>query len=126
MSIFENAELEVRVSEGDGKILATFIPSADLPPFNGHFPGNPILPGIAQIALITEILDRANANAFLFTLDTVKRVKFLAPIVPGMQVSAEVSCRPGEEDGIVCAEAVLRADEKKISVLKLLYRRQTA
>ena len=126
MSIFANAELEVRVSEGDGKILATFVPSADFPPFHGHFPGNPILPGIAQIALITEILNRANADAFLFTLDTVKRVKFLAPILPEMSVSAEVSCRPGENEGIVCVEAVLKADEEKISVLKLVYRRQTA
>ena len=125
MSIFDKSELNVRVSDDGGKILASFTPPADFPPFNGHFPGNPILPGIAQIALITEILNRADASGG-YTLDTVKRVKFLAPILPEMPVSAEVSRRPGEEDGIVCAEAVLRAGEKKISVLKLLYRRQGA
>ena len=124
MSIFENAELEVQVSEKDGKIFATFTPPEDFPPFHGHFPGNPILPGIAQIALITEILNRAKASGF--TLDTVKRVKFLAPALPGKCLSAEVSCRPEGEDGVLCAEAVLREGEKKISVLKLLYRRRAA
>lgn len=125
MSMFENTGLDVHISEDGGKILASFTPPADFPPLNGHFPGNPILPGIAQIALVTEILNRAETSGE-YTLDTVKRVKFLAPILPEMQVSAEVSCRPGEEHGIVCAEAVLRAGEKKISVLKLLYRRQGA
>ena len=124
MSIFDQSELNVRVAEDGGKILASFTPPADFPPFNGHFPGNPILPGIAQIALITEILNRADASGY--TLDTVKRVKFLAPALPEKQLSAEVTRRPGEEKDIVCAEAVLRSDEKKISVLKLLYRRQGA
>ena len=124
MSIFDHAELNVHVSEDGGKILAAFTPPADFPPFNGHFPGNPILPGIAQIALITEILNRADASGYM--LDTVKRVKFLSPALPEKTLSAEVSCRPGEEKDVVCAEAVLRSDEKKISVLKLLYRRQGA
>ena len=125
MSIFGNTGLDVHVSEDGGKILAEFTPPADFPPMNGHFPGNPILPGIAQIALVTEILNRADSSG-TYTLDTVKRVKFLAPILPEMPVSAEVTCRPGEEESVVCAEAVLRSDGKKISVLKLLYRRQGA
>lgn len=124
MSLFGKSELDVRVSEDGEKILASFTPPADLPAFNGHFPGNPILPGIAQIALITEILNRADPSGY--TLDTVKRVKFLSPVFPEKPLFAEVSCRPGGEDGVFCAEAVLRTDEKKISVLKLLYRRQGA
>ena len=125
MSIFGNTGLDVHVSEDGGKFLASFTLPADFPPLNGHFPGNPILPGIAQIALITEILNRADASGE-YTLDTVKRVKFLAPILPEKTVSAEVTCRPGEEEGVVCTDAVLRSEEKKISVLKLLYRRQGA
>lgn len=124
MSIFDHEELNVRVSEEEGKIFASFTPPADFPPFHGHFPGNPILPGIAQIALITEILNRADASGY--TLDTVKRVKFLSPALPEKTLSAEVTCRPGDEEAIVCADAVLRAEGKKISVLKLLYRRQRA
>lgn len=124
MSIFDDEDLNVRVSEDGERILAEFTPRADFPPFSGHFPGNPILPGIAQIALITEIVNRADASGY--GLDTVKRVKFLAPALPEKQLSAEVTCRPGGEKDVVCAEAVLRSGEKKISVLKLLYRRQGA
>ena len=124
MSIFENTELDVRVSEKDGKILASFTPPADFPAFRGHFPGNPILPGIAQIALITEILNRTNTS--FFVLDTVKRVKFLAPALPEKRLSVEVTSRPGETEGSAAVEAVLRTDGKKISVLKLHYRRTSA
>ena len=33
------------------------------------------------------------------------------------------SPRPGEEEGVLCVDAVIRGEEKKISVLKLHYRR---
>ena len=98
MSMFDNTELTVCVSAEDGKIRAGFTPPADFLPFHGHFPGNPILPGIAQISLITEILNRADSSGFV--LDTVKRVKYLAPAPPEKALSVEVACRPGGEDGI--------------------------
>ena len=124
MSVFDFAGLDVLVSEEDGKIQASFTPPADFPPFNGHFPDNPILPGVAHITLITEILNRAKGPGYV--LDTVKRVKFLSPILPEKPLSVEVVSRPGEEDGLVSVEAVIRSDEKKLSVLKLHYRRPAA
>ena len=124
MSMFDKAELSVHVSEEDGKIQAEFTPPADFSPFHGHFPGNPILPGIAQVSLITEILNRAHGSGFV--LETVKRVKFLAPALPEKCLSVEVTSRPGETEGTVAVEAVLRTDGKKVSVLKLHYRRAAA
>ena len=124
MSMFDDKEISIRVSEEDGKILAEFTPAADFPPFHGHFPGNPIFPGIAHISLVTEILSRAAGAAFV--LENVKRVKFLAPALPEKCLSVEVTSRPGEAEGSVEVEAVIRTDGKKISVLKLQYRRTAA
>lgn len=124
MSMFDDKEISIRVSEEDGKILAEFTPPADFPPFRGHFPGNPIFPGIAHISLVTEILNRAEGSVFV--LENVKRVKFLAPALPEKCLSVEVSSHPGEAEGSVEVEAVIRTDGKKISVLKLQYRRTAA
>ena len=79
---------------------------------------------IAHISLVTEILSRAAGAAFV--LENVKRVKFLAPALPEKCLSVEVTSRPGEAEGSVEVEAVIRTDGKKISVLKLQYRRTAA
>ena len=121
MSIFDYTGLAVHVSEEEGKLQAEWTPPADFPAFNGHFPGNPILPGVAHISLISEILKRAKGDGFV--LETVKRVKFLAPILPEKPLSIVVTVSPGEEEGVLCVDAVIRGEEKKISVLKLHYRR---
>ena len=81
MSIFENAELEVHVSEGDGKILATFVPSADLPPFNSHFPGNPITPGVLTLQMVCECLSRHLGRKLHYA--AIKNCRFAAIVRPG-------------------------------------------
>ena len=125
MRLFDNTELVIHGPGEDGKIRADFTPSADFPPFNGHFPKNPILPGIAHISLITEILNRTYGTV-VFVLETVKRVKFLAPALPEKTLSVEVTPSPVENEDAVHVEAVIRSDGKKISVLKLHYRRTAA
>jgi 3-hydroxymyristoyl/3-hydroxydecanoyl-(acyl carrier protein) dehydratase len=97
----------------ESAVMAAFTPPADLAPFNGHFPGNPILPGVGQISLITEILKKAYRRNF--TLVTVKRIKFMAPILPEMPLSVSVK----NDNGSVNADIV--SGENKISNLKLIY-----
>jgi 3-hydroxymyristoyl/3-hydroxydecanoyl-(acyl carrier protein) dehydratase len=41
--------------EGDGWLLTARIPAAS-PLLTGHFPGHPILPGVAHLALVTRAL----------------------------------------------------------------------
>lgn len=100
-------------SVNDSGVRAAFAPPGDLAPFNGHFPGNPILPGVGQISLITEILQKAYRRNF--TLVTVKRIKFMAPVLPEMPLSITIK----NENGNVNADIV--SGENKISNLKLIY-----
>jgi 3-hydroxyacyl-[acyl-carrier-protein] dehydratase len=63
--------------------------------FNGHFPGNPIMPGVlivealAQLAGILAFKSGAEGNAVYFM--SIERAKFRKPVVPGDQLRLEVT-----------------------------------
>lgn len=60
--------------------------------FEGHFPGMPLVPAVAQFDLVLRLLARTRGCAF----GTVKlnRLKFSGPIYPGSQVRLVVSYSP--------------------------------
>jgi len=52
--------------------------------FGGHFPGEPILPGIALVHLVYEAISaRARQRGKSVTLASLKRVRFAGPVRPG-------------------------------------------
>lgn len=57
---------------------------ADHPCFEGHFPGYPIFPAVAQLDLVLDQLQKVMQRSL--TLSEIKRSKFPAPILPGMRV----------------------------------------
>src|SRR6476659_6063693 len=86
--------LTARGSAGDGYRFGIEIPAASRL-FAGHFPGRPILPGIAHLALaqsaLSEILGREVALA------AVRSLKLRRPVVPGDL--PELRIGPPGEDG---------------------------
>jgi 3-hydroxymyristoyl/3-hydroxydecanoyl-(acyl carrier protein) dehydratase len=63
----------------------------DSPYFSGHFPSHPVLPGIAQLALVRELL-LANASESLW-IASIDAVKFVKPILPGDELSVRLERR---------------------------------
>lgn len=50
------------------------------PIFSAHFPGNPIVPGVSQIQMVTELVER-NLKKSLF-LSKVSNIKYLSVLSP--------------------------------------------
>jgi 3-hydroxyacyl-[acyl-carrier-protein] dehydratase len=48
--------------------------------FVGHFPNQPITPGVCEVQMIKEILETAMGN--YFQLKTAEHIKFLSVIIP--------------------------------------------
>ena len=66
--------------ESDGARVAGFMFPESFAGFDGHFPGNPVVPGIVQIYAAMITAGRENA------LGEVKRCKFMRPVLPGERV----------------------------------------
>lgn len=65
----------------DNQISARAAAPADSPWFSGHFPGNPILPGIAQLAIAFDVIKVFYYNKNL-RIESVKKVRFKSLVKP--------------------------------------------
>ena len=63
--------------------------NAGHPIFDGHFPGNPIVPGVCTIQIINELLERALGQKL--RLANSSNIKFLQLITPGVHPELHIS-----------------------------------
>ena len=81
---------------------------ADSPWFSGHFPGNPILPGVAQLEMVMAALARVSGkNLYVARLG---RVKFKSVVCPGENLRIEA--RAGAETGAFTFS--IHADDREV------------
>lgn len=63
---------------------SAFEAERDDPAFDGHFPGRPILPGVALLARAMQALERATATQ---SSDwALQNAKFASPVAPGTRL----------------------------------------
>lgn len=67
--------------------------------FKGHFPGNPVMPGVCMIQIIKEITESA-LDKDLF-LSVSSNIKFMAIINPEFNPDLNIKIEYTEEDGLV-------------------------
>jgi 3-hydroxyacyl-[acyl-carrier-protein] dehydratase len=64
----------------EGKMVTSVTIDSDSPWFSGHFPDNPILPGIAQLKLVADLISKSREGNLRMT--GVSRVKFRKIVRP--------------------------------------------
>jgi len=81
--------------KSDGSITAETVIDAADPWFDGHFPGAPVLPAVAQLSMVRELIRSAvdpDAEVAKF-----RRVKFKEMIQPGQELSLSAARKKGSD-----------------------------
>ena len=94
--------------------------------FQGHFPGEPIMPGVlmieamAQAGGILALLDGANKDKLAFFM-TINNVKFRKPVVPGDQLLLKVEVLKRVRENVVQAHGEATVDGKVVCAGDLMF-----
>jgi 3-hydroxyacyl-[acyl-carrier-protein] dehydratase len=87
------------------------------PVFEGHFPGNPLLPGVCTVQIIKELLERVFNGRLIMT--KAKNIKYLGFVNPGsMPLLSFVLQINSAEDGVINCSATVSVGEKGICSFK--------
>jgi 3-hydroxymyristoyl/3-hydroxydecanoyl-(acyl carrier protein) dehydratase len=105
----------------ENEISADIHVPSDSPWFDGHFPGEPILPGVAQIGMVFEAIKKAHKQEL--KVSGVRRVRFKSIIRPDdrlkiiaaplKQETASYSFRILVRDETVCSGVMAVENQKK-------------
>jgi 3-hydroxyacyl-[acyl-carrier-protein] dehydratase len=79
--LFEGNLYTIKNIEGSGEILkASVMIMRNHPVFDGHFPGNPILPGVCTLQIAAELLSKyLDQKLMLVKIDIIK---FMSLVIP--------------------------------------------
>jgi predicted hotdog family 3-hydroxylacyl-ACP dehydratase len=85
-------------------VAEILVPSADSPIFAGHFPGRPVLPGIAHLSLVQEVLAELGfpdgaGHGDPAAIVEVRGLRLRRTIGPGDRLALRLEAAGGEADG---------------------------
>ena len=110
--MFLNSLYQIKqiLTEDDGSAFSVKIelnPSHEI--FNGHFPGNPILPGVCMVQILKELL--INYSDYKLILKNAGSIKYLSFIDPHVNniINFNVEINKVESGDISC-KATLNSD----------------
>jgi UDP-3-O-[3-hydroxymyristoyl] N-acetylglucosamine deacetylase / 3-hydroxyacyl-[acyl-carrier-protein] dehydratase len=112
--------------KGEDSLVAIKNVSINEPYFNGHFPGNPVMPGVLQLEAMAQTaglllfrkIKEKGKSAFFMSAD---KVKFRKPVRPGDQlvIAAKLTRIRGDKLGV--AEAECTVDGQVVSSAELMF-----
>ena len=119
MSVFSDQIAELiddKLEYQEGTLTAQMKFNESFIGFNGHFPGNPVLPGVVMIKVMTQMFARYKKKEYL--LSQIKKTKFIEPIFADNMASFFVKVDENEEE-IKLEGKILKSDKiiAKISLV---------
>ena len=108
------------LQEQEGTVTATVKLNADHAVFKGHFPDNPVTPGVVQLQIVKDLLE-LQLDKELNMLD-MGRCKFLSVLDPRQHNSIQVSIVLKEVDGIYKVSATGAAEGQAFFKFNASYR----
>ncbi len=104
--------IKSKIEEANGAATFTVAIDGTHRVFDGHFPGNPVLPGVMSMLIVRRCAENILGIKSYFA--AVKDIKYLQPIIPdGRDVTVHVSCA----DKVVTAD-IASADGTALMKMK--------
>ena len=120
-----------RVAEWEPEkwILARKLVSMSDPILQGHFPGNPIMPGVVQVeamaqaaVVLAQLSDAYDPDTQLCLFMGIQEAKFRAPVVPGDSLDIRVEAarlgRIGKFTGEISVGGAVRSSAKFTAIIE--------
>lgn len=119
MTIWDEIDTIYDHADENAENSCTFSVPGSFSGYRGHFPGNPILPGIVQLSFIRRLAERR--LGLPLRLAGVRRIKYLRMITPDLPVTLKLELEPGETEGTWAANAsFINGEGGRVSAAKLI------
>ena len=93
----------------EGALTAGLELNAGHPLFQGHFPGQPVVPGACLLQMVKELLMTAVETGL--TLSKASNLKFLSPADPSQNATLNVSLTYLQDNGLLKTTATITSGE---------------
>ncbi|MDP0497539.1 MAG: bifunctional UDP-3-O-[3-hydroxymyristoyl] N-acetylglucosamine deacetylase/3-hydroxyacyl-ACP dehydratase [Verrucomicrobiota bacterium JB024] len=116
----------IKISEDGDALVAMKNVTYNEPYFLGHFPGQPVMPGVLQVEAMAQAagilmlrrISSENKIAFFMSCD---KVKFRRAVIPGDQIVIEVRLTKNRGNRIGVAEGTCKVNDKVVSSAELMF-----
>lgn len=68
--------------------------------FDGHFPNQPVVPGVCTLTVIKKALSEACGRPLMF--QSIKECKFLSALIPTENLQLDLDCNMSDESALKC------------------------
>ncbi len=112
--------------KGDDVIVALKNVTFNEPYFQGHFPGNPVMPGVLQLEAMAQtagimMLRRTSAEGKTTFFMSADKVKFRKPVRPGDQLIITAKLLKARGNKLATAEAECTVNGQAVSSAELMF-----
>lgn len=111
-------ELYEIVREEDRQVAVRLLAGSAI--YKGHFPGDPVTPGVCQVGMVQELVQKACGSPL--TLREVKNLKFTEVLRPEGDILVSVVFDKLEEDGnLLSVKGTIGVGERAVTKFSLIF-----